>query len=93
VLPRGHPDWPAGRAAFLESLAAKELTLETTTAEDLARMAELVRTYADFPLGAVDAAVIAIAERLGAASIATIDHRHFRAVRPAHCEAFELLPG
>jgi hypothetical protein len=37
--------------------------------------------------------VIAIAERLAATSIATIDHRHFRAVRPAHCEAFELLPG
>jgi hypothetical protein len=39
---------PQAEAAFLESLAAKELTLETTTAEDLARMAELVRTYADF---------------------------------------------
>jgi hypothetical protein len=24
--------------------------------------------------------------------IATLDHRHFRAVRPAHCDAFELLP-
>lgn len=31
-------------------------------------------------------------ERLGATHVATIDHRHFRAVRPAHCSAFELLP-
>jgi predicted nucleic acid-binding protein len=27
------------------------------------------------------------------ARVATIDHRHFRAVRPAHCAAFELLPA
>jgi hypothetical protein len=25
--------------------------------------------------------------------VATIDHRPFRAVRPAHCDAFELLPA
>jgi hypothetical protein len=37
--------------------------------------------------------VIAAAERLGATRVATIDHRHFRAVCPAHCPAFELLPA
>jgi predicted nucleic acid-binding protein len=68
------------------------MILEATTASDLTRMADLVRTYADFPLGAADASVVAIAERLGATRVATIDHKHFRAVRPAHCEAFELLP-
>jgi predicted nucleic acid-binding protein len=56
-------------------------------------MAELVRQYADFPLGSADASVIAVAERLGATTIATIDLRHFRAVKPAHCAAFELLPA
>jgi hypothetical protein len=45
---------------------------------DLARMAELVRTDADFPLGAADASVIEIAERLDVTRVATIDHRHFR---------------
>jgi predicted nucleic acid-binding protein len=65
----------------------------TTTVDDLSRMADLVRTYADFPLGAVNASVIAVAEGLGCARIATIDHRHFRAVRPSHCAAFELLPS
>ena len=33
--------------------------------EDLPRMAQLVRQYAGFPLGGTDAAVIAVAERLG----------------------------
>lgn len=62
------------------------------TAADLDRMAELVETYADFPLGLVDASVIAVAERLGAADIATLDRRHFSVVRPAHVPAFRLLP-
>jgi predicted nucleic acid-binding protein len=83
---------PASEAAFLDSLAHGELALEPTTIGDLSRMAELVRTYRDFPLGAVDAAVIAVAERLDVTDIATIDHRHFRAVRPAHCPAFNILP-
>jgi predicted nucleic acid-binding protein len=55
-------------------------------------MTQLVRQYAGFPLGVADASVIAIAERLKVAQVATIDHRHFRAVRPEHCAAFELLP-
>lgn len=56
-------------------------------------MAELVETYIDLPLGIVDAAVIAIAERLRLTEIATLDHRHFTVVRPQHTTAFVLLPG
>jgi uncharacterized protein len=84
---------PAVEAAFLDALSQGELIIEATTAQDFARMADLVRQYADFPLGTADASVIAIAERLSATRVATIDHRHFRAVRPAHCAAFELLPA
>lgn len=49
--------------------------------------------YLDLPLGIVDAAVVAIAERLKLTEIATIDHRHFNVVRPRHVPAFALLPG
>jgi uncharacterized protein len=55
-------------------------------------MAELVDTYADFPLGTTDAAVVAVAERLGIAEIATLDRRHFYAVRSRHVKVFNLLP-
>jgi predicted nucleic acid-binding protein len=55
-------------------------------------MAELVELYADWPLGGTDASVIAIAERLGVTKVATLDRRHFAAVRPRHIEAFTLLP-
>src|ERR1700675_859008 len=34
---------------------------------------------------AADASVVAVAERLKATRVATLDHRHFRAVRPTHC--------
>jgi hypothetical protein len=50
-----------------------------------------VRQYADFPLGRVEASVIAVAERPGANHVAPIDHRHFRAVRPRALRRFELL--
>lgn len=56
------------------------------------RMAELVKQYADFPLGAVDASVIALAERLMVNEVATIDHRHFRTIRPKHVNAFTIVP-
>ena len=53
---------------------------------------ELVETYEDLGLGTVDAYVIAVAERLGAIIIATLDRRHFSVVRPSHGFAFELAP-
>lgn len=40
-------------------------------------MAELVEQYVSLPLGIVDAAVIAIAERLNLAEVATVDRKHF----------------
>jgi hypothetical protein len=52
-------------------------------------MAELVGTYLDLPLGIVDAAVVAIAERLQLTEIATLDHRHFAVVRCARLR----IPG
>ena len=66
--------------------------VEAPTPADLRRMAELVEQYGDFPLGATDASVVALAERLGTDLIVTLDRRHFGAVRPRHCPAFRLLP-
>lgn len=83
---------PDIESAFLASVAAGEFEHVTVTGGDLERMAELVRTYADLPLGAVDASVIAIAERLNLADVATLDRRHFTIVRPKHTTALNLLP-
>ena len=83
----------AVEAAFLDALARGELIVEATISQNFAWMADLVRRYADFQLGTADASMIAVVERLGSTRVATIDHRHFRAVRPTRCAAFELLPA
>ncbi|MGH3500949.1 MAG: type II toxin-antitoxin system VapC family toxin [Nocardioidaceae bacterium] len=83
---------PDIEAAFLDSIAAGQFELVTITRTDLTRMAELVRTYDDFPLGGVDASVFAVAERLKVTRVATLDRRHSPAVRPSHCSALTLLP-
>jgi hypothetical protein len=43
-------------------------------------------------VGTVDAGIVAVAERLGVTEVATLDLRHFRAIRPTHVSAFELVP-
>ncbi|MGA2011054.1 MAG: PIN domain-containing protein [Solirubrobacteraceae bacterium] len=77
-------------AAFLRGVGA--LDVEGPSPDDFARIAHLVETYADFPLGGTDASVIALAERLGAGVVVTLDRRHFAAVTPSHRDSFELLP-
>lgn len=59
---------------------------------DMARIAELMRRYQGFPLGVADASMAAVAERLKLTDVATLDHRHFRALVPDHVPAFTLLP-
>lgn len=81
---------PSVEAGFLRGLEGYEV--EAPAPEDWPRMAELVEQYADFPLGGTDASVIALAERLDTPVIVTLDRRHFGAIRPRHCPAFELLP-
>jgi predicted nucleic acid-binding protein len=81
---------PAAESLFLEGLAGFDV--EGPTEDDFVRMAALVAQYSDFPLGGTDASVVALAERLEAGVVVTLDRRHFAAVRPAHRESFTLLP-
>ncbi len=84
--------WPKVEAAFLAQIAEGTFELVHLTPGDLTRMGELVLQYADFPLGAVDASVIAVAERFDVDRVATLDRRHFSVVRPLHVPALTLLP-
>jgi predicted nucleic acid-binding protein len=88
---RGRRSGAKAESAFLRGLGS--LDVESPDGSDFGRMAELVDEYADFPLGGTDASVIALAERLDAGTVVTLDRRHFAAVRPRHLETFELLPG
>jgi len=66
--------------AFLADLAAGAFAIEWGNAHDVARAQELHARYKSLRLGLVDGVVIAVAERLNAEAIATLDVRHFAAV-------------
>lgn len=83
---------PRAEAALLASIVEATLHVEDLAGQDWARVHELVETYVDLRLGSTDASLVAIAERLGATRIATLNRRHFAVVRPRHVDAFELLP-
>ena len=56
-------------------------------------MREVCDRYADADVGFVDAAVLAIVERLGETKLATLDRRHFSLLRPRHTDTIDLLPA
>lgn len=77
---------------FLADLLSGVYRAEPPTTDDLARCEILQRRYADLGLGVVDASVVALCERLGEEKVATLDHRDFAAVRPAHAPALRIVP-
>ncbi len=79
-------------AAFVRAVAADEIVMEQLTKRDLERVARLVEQYVDLSLGATDASVIALAERHGQDTVATLDRRHFSVVRSATGSVFQLVP-
>lgn len=83
---------PDAFPAFIDQIRDGVLVVESLTDRDYERTAELMRTYADLRVGFVDAAVLAVTERLRETKLATLDHRHFSVMRPRHVDALELLP-
>ncbi len=76
----------------LNDVKSGALAVEALIASDYDRVGELMTTYSNLRLGLVDAAVLAIVERLREPKLATLDHRHFAVIRPRHIKALELLP-
>ena len=83
---------PEAWLVFLEDVIAGVYRIEPPSSADLARCRDLQAQYADLSIGVVDASIVALAERLGERKVATLDQRHFRAVRPGHVKALELWP-
>jgi predicted nucleic acid-binding protein len=79
--------------SFLDDCRREAFLVQALEPVDYARVGELLTTYADLRVGFVDAAVLAITERLRETKLATLDHRHFAVMRPRHVDALELLPA
>jgi uncharacterized protein len=78
---------------LLDDILAGAFTLEPFSLADLRRSRELIDQYSSLDIGLADAAVIAVAERVGTRRILTVDERHFRIVRAADGKPFTLLPA
>ncbi|MSQ35652.1 MAG: PIN domain-containing protein [Dehalococcoidia bacterium] len=78
--------------AVLRNVVEGAYTVVDLVPADYERARELCTRYADADVGFVDAAVLAIVERLDEPKLATLDRRHFALMRPRHVEALALLP-
>ncbi len=85
--------WPTAFSALLAEFDAGSLELLELPKRWLLRAGELLERYRDLSLGLVDASVLAATEMLDETKLATLDHRHFLTVKPAHCETLQLLPA
>lgn len=74
---------------FLTDVDAGRYVLAPVAADVFHRAVELDERYADLGLGLVDASVVAVAEAVGAAAIATLDHAHLRHASEGR---YELIP-
>ena len=77
---------------FIQRLDRTPLQLIPLLQADLPRVHEVLEQYANLRLDFVDAANVAVAERLNIQRILTVDQRDFRVIRPKHCDYFEILP-
>jgi predicted nucleic acid-binding protein len=84
---------PGAIDAVLASIEDGTVLVHDLDSDDWRRVRSLCRSYADLPLGLVDASVIAVAEHLGEAVVATLDRRHFSVVRPHHVPTLALVPS
>jgi uncharacterized protein len=83
---------PSDFLALLDDIVAGAYLVADLGQADYRRVRELQHAYADNRIGFVDAAVLAIVEKLRETKLATLDHRHFSAMRPAHADGLRLLP-
>jgi predicted nucleic acid-binding protein len=83
---------PGVRLMLLEDIAQGAYLVENLTTSDYLRVRELCDQYSDADIGFVDAAVLAVVERLNEPKLATLDRRHFGLLRPRHVDALQLLP-
>jgi predicted nucleic acid-binding protein len=79
------------RRVFYRGLVEAHFVVVDLSQERMARVAEIDRQFADLELGYVDASIVALAESLGVARVATADRRHFEPL--ARAFAIELLPA
>ena len=79
---------------FLEELATGAYELAPFSEKDVATAHTVIEQYRSLRIGLADASIVVLAERYETRDILTLDHRHFRALRPfTGRKSFRLLPA
>lgn len=84
----------AVRGRVMLRLAAGGVGLSPFDGEAFAQAAQVADRYADMRLGLTDASLMVAAARHGTTRVLTVDHEHFRSLRPLQGgDAYTLLPA
>ncbi|HEV2086790.1 MAG TPA: PIN domain-containing protein [Cryptosporangiaceae bacterium] len=78
--------------AVLRELTGGAWELAQFGAPDVESATALIEKYADQQIGLADASLVVLAHRYGVRTIATLDRRHFTALRPVAGGRFSLVP-
>jgi predicted nucleic acid-binding protein len=79
--------------AFVNQVLDGVFLREPVQDVDLRRAAEIAARFSENALGLTDSALMAVAERLKARTVLTLDRRHFSVFRDRSGHALELLPN
>lgn len=85
-------DLPKAQDALWEMLVRGGIHLLPLGFDDVSRMRELMRKYADRPMDMADAALVRIGEREGIRKVFTIDRKDFTMYRLHGRQPFTLIP-
>lgn len=77
---------------LINAVSQGEFKIENLLPADYTRACVLMKQHMRMNIGFVDAANVAMCERLKLADFATVDRRHFSAIRPSHRARLNLLP-
>jgi len=77
---------------FLEEIARGAYEVAAFGAYDVARAREVIEKYRKLGIGLADASIVVLADRNDCRDVLTLDHRHFRTLRPWARETFRILP-
>lgn len=83
---------PGILVALLDDIVAGAYRIEHAQPDDYRRIRQRCDQYDDSDIGFVDAAVMAIVERLNEPKLATLDRRRVGLIRPRHVGSLHLLP-
>jgi predicted nucleic acid-binding protein len=78
--------------AVIRELSSGAWDLAAIGTADLERAGSIVAKYRDQDIGVADASNVVLAHRHQTRTIATLDHRHFRVLRPLNGGRFTVVP-